>query len=247
MSDTLLTLKHSFYNELDSRAKDIAADIDTFSATTKILATIQTLYTSAQAERLFKSETFDCAYHNPITSEFEFLLARILGHYLLECELWLRRQQNKIAPDICLRHKGQPIAVIEIKSKAGWIQPFFSSEREKKDIAKFNAGAKYNPQDDIQKIRGQLLKYADSLGISNDKIFMLLPTLALVHRKKSPRQVEDYITDFSTNSHLPKENLILLSNNMSLDLAKESNPEAYMPTKQFESFAIGVKNKLLNA
>lgn len=246
MNDRLLALKEGFYKELDSKAKEIAGSIDSFNATLTILKTIRTLYTSAQAERLFESSTFECAYHNPITSEFEFLIARTLGYYIPGSVFWLRRQQNKIAPDICVRHNDKPVAVIEIKSKAGWIQPFFSSEREKKDIVRFKNGAKYNPQEEIEKVRGQLLKYSEKLNIGKNMIFMLLPTLAHVHRKKSPRKLDDYIQDFAKNSHLPKKNLILLSRNMNLDLDKNRDSYDYMPTRQFETFAIGLKEKILN-
>lgn len=244
MGSKILSLKKDFYNELDSAAKGIAAAIDGYSASQKILDTIHSLYNSAQTERLFKSNLFDCAYHNPITSEFEFLIARTLGYYIPESAIWLRRQQNKIAPDVCVRYNDLPVAVVEIKSKAGWIQPFFSNEREKKDAAKFKNGAEYDPKAQIEKIRGQLLKYSDKLGIDKKMTFMLLPTLAHVHRKKSTRKLGDYFSDFARNSHLPKENLILLSANMSLDLARKCSPADYMPTKQFEDFAKVLKTTI---
>jgi hypothetical protein len=65
-------------------------------------------------------------------------------------------------------------------------------------------------------------------------VFLLLPTLALVHRKKSSKTVDEYKAHFEQISGLSKENLVLLSNNAELDLSYGRGDLDLQPTDAFE-------------
>nr|HQU94003.1 hypothetical protein [Pyrinomonadaceae bacterium] len=137
--------------------------------------------------------------------------------------------------------QGKTIAVIEVKAKAGWIQPFFSAERYALDEAKFAEGGDLNPELLVQGVRRQLDKYRDAFGLSEGDVFMLLPTLALVHRKKSETDLGGYLTNFESNSGLPAANLILLSGNINLDLSYKIGE--LEPTDGFERLLQGLDSR----
>jgi hypothetical protein len=213
-----------------------------YSITEEILKAIITLYDSAKIEQYFKEDDlFDSAYHTPITGEFEFFIARILYHLsnVKKCnwKILLRKQENKTAPDIRLLKNNKTIAVIEIKAKAGWMQCFFSPERLDSDIKRFESHkSKLNPLDLIENQKNQLKKYYETFEITNRDVFLLLPTFALVHRKKYTTELTGYYDYFEHNSGLPKENFILLSENLHLNLSKPNpNGEGLMPTSNFEN------------
>lgn len=242
MKKKLIQLKKNYYNYLDKKARHVAFNLFKKRKITNLLLDyISELYDSANVEKDFSNKRFESAYHNPITSELEFLIARILYHYSnvnnLNWKVFLRRQKRKTAPDIRIDKNNKTIAIIEIKAKAGWIQPFFSSEREKKDVKKLKDGTgKYNPKDLIKRQKVQLSKYVKTFKISKEQIFLLLPTLSGVHRKNSNRKLSDYEDDFIRNSGLSKDNLILLSKNLSLNLSSECKRKDYKPTDEFEKF-----------
>ena len=235
----MLSYKKLYYDSIDKMAKKIA---DNFvaggSITQEILKFINELYDSAKVEQSFKSSSFETAYHAPISSELEFYIARIFYHLSeLERKKWkilLRRQQGKTAPDIRIEKGGKTIAIVEIKAKAGWIQPFFSEQRYNIDKERFENGSSFDPDALIVKSREQLTKYFQVFAITNDDIFLFLPTLALVHRKKYNTTLEEYRNYFSQTSGFPKENLILLSENKSLDLSLAIEGKELSPTRDFE-------------
>lgn len=235
----MLSYKKLYYDSIDKMAKKIA---DNFvaggSITQEILKFINELYDSAKVEQSFKSSSFETAYHAPISSELEFYIARIFYHLSeLERKEWkilLRRQQGKTAPDIRIEKGGKTIAIVEIKAKAGWIQPFFSEQRYNVDKERFENGSSFDPDALIVKSREQLTKYFQVFAITNDDIFLFLPTLALVHRKKYNTTLEEYRNYFSQTSGFPKENLILLSENKSLDLSLAIEGKKLSPTRDFE-------------
>ena len=235
----MLSYKKLYYDSIDKMAKKIA---DNFvaggSITQEILKFINELYDSAKVEQSFKSSSFETAYHAPISSELEFYIARIFYHLSeLERKEWkilLRRQQGKTAPDIRIEKGGKTIAIVEIKAKAGWIQPFFSEQRYNVDKERFENGSSFDPDALIVKSREQLTKYFQVFAITNDEIFLFLPTLALVHRKKYNTTLEEYRNYFSQTSGFPKENLILLSENKSLDLSLAIEGKKLSPTRDFE-------------
>ena len=208
--------------------------------TNLLLKYINELYNSARLDASFKNKNFESAYHNPISSDLEFLVARILYHYSiykkLNWKIYLRRQVGKTAPDIRIDKNGKTIAIVEIKAKAGWIQSFFSVEKFRKDMKRFKEGkTKKHPNELLKVVKKQFKKYYQEFNIKPDKIFVLLPTWALVHRKKSTLRVKDYYKEFAKNSGLPKDNLILLSNNLLLNLSSNSVKQ-YLPTDRFERF-----------
>jgi len=79
---------------------------------------------------------FESAYHNAISSDCEFLISRVLYYFAhfkkLDWKIYLRRQFKGTAPDIRTESGNKTIVIIEIKSKAGWIQSIFSKERYRK-------------------------------------------------------------------------------------------------------------------
>ncbi len=235
----MLSYKKLYYDSIDKMAKKIA---DNFVAgsfiSEEILKFINELYLSAKVEQSFKSSLFETAYHTPISSELEFYIARIFYHLSeLKRKDWkilLRRQQGKTAPDIRIEKGGKTIAIVEIKAKAGWIQPFFSEQRYNVDKERFEKGSSFDPDALIVKSREQLTKYFQVFAITNDDIFLLLPTLALVHRKKYNTTLEEYRNYFSQTSGFPKENLILLSENKLLDLSLAVEGKELSPTRDFE-------------
>ena len=235
----MLSYKKLYYDSIDKMAKKIA---DNFVAgdlvTEDILKFINELYDSAKVEQSFKTSSFETAYHSPISSELEFYIARIFYHLSeLEGKEWkilLRRQQGKTAPDIRIEKGGKTIAIVEIKAKAGWIQPFFSEQRYNVDKERFENGSSFDPDALIVKSRKQLTKYSETFDITNNDIFLFLPTLALVHRKKYNTSLEECRTYFSKTSGFPEENLILLSENKSLDLSLVIKGKELLPTRDFE-------------
>lgn len=238
-------MKKEYYSKLDEKAKayaELSKQGKPF--TSLLLEDIHSLYMSAKVESDFKDSRFECAYHNPITSEFEFLVSRIVYHRYPDLSVYLRRQVNGTAPDIRMERSGKTVAIIEIKAKAGWMQAFFSKEREAAYLQKLAQGkSNKDPRKQIAEIRNQLLKYSTSYKIGKDRIFMLLPTFALVHRKKSQRTMSDYLADFEANSTLSKDNLLIMSNNLRLDLGKEKLDQTRInPTDRMENFLTGLKD-----
>ena len=92
----------------------------------------------------------------------------------------------------------------------------------------------FDPNDLIKSMKGKFKKYSEKYGVTPNQVFMLLPSLMHVHRKKSHRKLKDYETDFENNSGLPKKNLILLSTNLLLDLSRPKKEKEYEPTTRFE-------------
>ena len=239
----MLITRKSYLERLDAIAESAAKlRTDGTEISELVLKTIVELYKAAKAESSFTNENFETAYHSPITGELEFLVARILYHYSsLNGRGWkilLRRQVNKTAPDIRVEVRLNTIAVIEVKAKAGWIQPFFSTERYAKDEAKFAEDGLLNPELLVQGVREQLEKYRGAFGLTENDVFMLLPTLALVHRKRSETDLGGYLKNFESNSGLPAENLILLSSNIDLDLSYKLGD--LEPTDGFERLLRGL-------
>jgi hypothetical protein len=233
-------IKKNYYDTLDHLAKDTSSSLTQgLPVTENILNAIIGMYSAAKVESIYEEKNrFESAYHAPITSEFEFYVARIMYHYSLmkklEWHVFLRRQLNKTAPDVRIEIGNRTVAIIEIKARGGWIQPFLSRDRYEADKRKLHAKKSlYDPDDTIRKLKGQLSKYGDCFHVPRDAIFFLLPTLTLVHRTKYPSKIGNYYANFANTSGLPRGNLILLSENLKLDL---SHPiiTNMMPTDAFE-------------
>ena len=159
MPKKLAQLKKDYYNYLDRGARHLAYKLVEKRPVTKLLLSyISDLYDSAKCEKFYVNENFETAYHSPISSDLEFLVSRILYHYSgkldLGWKIYLRRQYQKTAPDIRIDKNNKTIAIIKVKAKAGWIQPFFSEERVCKDIKKLNAGkSDYDPRGFARDVR----------------------------------------------------------------------------------------------
>lgn len=230
--------KHDYYLALDQTAINISNKyLEGKPVTELILNTILNLYKEAQVEQKFKDGSFESAYHAPITSEFEFFIARIFYHLSkkkkLNYQISLRKQKHNTAPDIRIDHNGRTILIIEIKAKASWIQPFLSLERYRYDRLRRASGkTDFNPDILIENLKKQLTKYRENFGLGKGDIYFMLPTLSGVHRKKSTAKLKDYYNYFSTTSGLPKSSLILLSKNQRLNLSKGDNE--FNPSDAFE-------------
>ncbi len=238
--DKLTEIKKEYYRYLDRKARNIAYNLVKLKPATKlILYYTQELYKSAKIESCFENANFETAYHSPISSDLEFLVARTLVHYSsikkLNWNVYLRRQVGKAAPDIRIDRDGKCIAIVEVKAKVGWIQCFFSTERYKKDLEKSRKGHPgYDPREVIRGVRNQFNKYIKTFHINRNRIFVFLPTLCHVHRVKSSLRLNDYRAQFAKNSGLPRKNLILLSYNLLLDLSSSLPRKEYRPTDIFE-------------
>lgn len=245
--------KKSFYERIDLKANKIAQKFtDGEKITYKILEEIIDIYDSAKVEQDFTDDFFETAYHSPISGDLEFFIARILYHFSkLNEQGWkilLRRQEKNTAPDIRLLKENKTFAIIEVKAKAGWIQPFLSPERIQKDKEKLLRGeSDFDPEILIAKTRSQLNKYYETFNIRHNDVFLFLPTLALVHRVKYSTELSGYYDYFSSTSGLPKENLILLSLNKRLDLDKlDKKTSDLQPTDHFEKLIDRLTNKKIS-
>lgn len=239
--------KYNYYKFLDLKAKSISEKLKTKSASIELLNLIIELYKSAKVELNFtNADEFESAYHSPITSEFEFAISRILFHYSkvnnLGWKVLLRKQIAKTAPDIRIEKGNKTLAVIEIKVKAGWIQPFLSQDRFDNDSLKYkNKKSKSNPVDLVEKLKNQLLKYKNVFDLEVENIFFLLPTLDNVHRNHYKKELLDYVEYFEKTSGLPADNLILLSKNIKLNLSEPGNNPSLEPTTSFERMLNTIK------
>ena len=92
------------------------------------------------------------------------------------------------------------------------MQCFISPETYKRDEAKRN-----HPERLIESHKKQLTKYRDTFGKCD--VYMFLPTLKSVHRRYYETTYEGYKNNFKKNTGLPKDNFIVLSNDLYLDLA----------------------------
>lgn len=234
----MLAARKAHYDELDRLAKRISEmRLDSTDMSEAILQTVIELYKSAKVEELFKDELFESAYHAPVTGELEFLVARIVFHYSRSkgkgWKVFLRRQVARTAPDIRIEVGPKTMAVVEIKAKVGWIQPVFSPNRFERDQERLASGdSKYDPAAVVKLSRAQLEKYENVFEISKTDIFLLLPTLAHVHRKKYNTTLDGYYEYFAETLGLPRQNLILLSSSLDLDLSKKISK--LTPTNNFE-------------
>jgi hypothetical protein len=242
------TFKRSYYKSLDQTATSIADSLSSEQkVTADILQVIIDLYKSAKVELDFAdTNKFQSAYHSPITSELEFFISRILFHFSeknnLGWTIYLRKQKGKTAPDIRIARKEKTIAIIEIKAKAGWIQPLLSQDRYDSDMLRLSNGkSKFNPDDLIASSKNQLQKYQNTFELDTEDIYFFLPTLCLVHRKRYDKQVWDYCGYFEKTSGLSRDNLILLSSNMLLDLSRANSTTQLQPTSSFERMIYKLK------
>lgn len=240
MMNNIITSKANYTQTLDSEAKKIAAIyLENKPITPELLEVVHDLYTSAKLDK-YDDDCFDSAYHNPITSDFEFIIARIIyhlsKHYNLGWFILLRKQKNKCAPDIRIEKDGKTLVVIEIKVKAGWIQQIFSDRRFNYDLERYNTDKiKIHPKEKVAEVKEQFDKYSELFGIDRKNVFVLIASLSNVHRKKEVKaDVNTYKRTFVRNAELGIDNLVVLSNNVNVDISKEDDLSLYEPSEDFE-------------
>ncbi len=235
----LVNLKKGYYNYLDGSARHLARKLEEKKPVTRLLlGYIGDLYNSAKLEKEFENENFESAYHNPITSELEFLIARIIYHYSqrkkLGWKIYLRRQKAKTAPDIRIDKDGKTLALIELKARVGWMQQVFSKERLGVYKKQYKQNGGIDPSDSIKVFKDQIKKHCVAHKVKKDQFFVLVPSISGAHRKKSGRKLEDYKKDFTKNSGLSEENFILLSGNIKFDAGGNWKRGEYEATNKFE-------------
>lgn len=258
MDNKIIQLKKRYYAYLDRKARNIAYNLSKNKNVTRLLLkNIANLY---QLEKLgtadFEEDNFEAGYHNPVTSDLELLVSRILFYYSKfkkqNWKIYLRKQgafnkTNKkrkvITPDIRVVKDDKTLAIIEIKAKAGFMQPFFSIERYKKDMKRMKENkSNYDPKLKIREAKNQLEKYSRECNIPRERVFVFLPSCGSFHQKNYTSKLEDYKKRFAKNSGLPKDNLIILSNYLRFD---PSNPpqsnRKYDPSNDFEKFIIRLR------
>jgi hypothetical protein len=214
----------NLYKDIDKKAEAVAKQYcEKKNITFDILKTITDLYKQEEEiKSVFKDESFEIAYHEPITSKLEFFLARIF-YYISsnkgeEWKIYLRRQRNRCAPDIRIEKNGKTIIIVEVKAKAGWMQSFISPEAYIRD-EKNNK----QPKEFVEKYKEQLKKYKKEF--ETDNIYMLLPTLASVHKKTYKTKYEGYKENYRKNTEFPKDKFVILSKDLNLNLAKKNIKE----------------------
>jgi len=227
-------------NKLDEKAEALCQEfVNTGLISQKLMETIREIYVSAKAETDKDNERFKVSYHTPITGELEFLIGRIMYYYLFDkagVKVFVRCQEEKCAPDIRITKNGENKAIIEIKATGGWIRPFLSKERFNKDTEKFmNGEFKTDPKDFIREQKEKLTKYQKTFKLKKEKVFFFIPTLGAVHNKNYKSKLPDYYKYFNEVSGLPKQNLVLLSSELTLGLNnKEVDLKKLSPINNFE-------------
>ncbi|OEH84280.1 hypothetical protein BHU72_10725 [Desulfuribacillus stibiiarsenatis] len=241
MTNSIIETKKAYNASIDQKAFEIAQKyVSDKKITIEILRAINELYQSAKLND-YDEVNFESAYHNPITSDVEFLIARVIYHIASFKDLYwkvlLRRQKNKCAPDIRIEHEGNTLFVIEIKVKAGWIQQIFSDKRVEHDKERFEKGLiDKSPERKIIELKEQFEKYQNAFDIKKNKIFVLIASLSNVHRKKYlDANIKTYKDTFLRNSNLPEQNLVVLSDNLDIDLSSEKDDSLYRPSEDFET------------
>ncbi len=237
-----LNLKKNYYSHLDKKARCVAGKLacNKKGVTELLIDDIIELYVSAKVEEDFHNKSFDSAYYNPITSELEFLIARILYHYSAIKELgwkvYLRKQYKKTVPDVRVDKNGKTIALIEIKAAIGFMQAVFSKKQYEKDLKSYKAGErKYDPKTGVKEFKAQIKKHLKAHDILKDAFFLFLPSLAHAHRKFYGLPVQDYEKWFAKCSGLAPANFILLSRNLEFYPSNNSTERTlYKPTSKFE-------------
>ncbi|TCK98052.1 hypothetical protein EDC19_0467 [Natranaerovirga hydrolytica] len=237
---SIIEVKEEYNNSIDKEAEKIAElYLKDNMITYNVLSFIHQLYSSAKLNQ-YDNEQFASAYHNPITSDVEFYISRIIFHIIKKKELnWkisLRKQKNKCAPDIRIDYNNETKFIIEIKVKAGWIQQIFSRKRYEHDMKRYEENLiDVSPDKRVTEVRNQFDKYQKAFNIGSSKIFVLVSTLSDVHRKKYDYlNVNDYKHSFIRHTDLPFNNLVVLSNNLNIDISKEENISIYEPSSDLE-------------
>lgn len=238
---SIIDIKGMYNSHIDATANGMAIQfVEGKPITIEVLQFLNSLYESAKLNQFNDFDAFESAYHNPVTSDFELLLARIIYHIAkIKGKQWkvlLRKQKGKCAPDIRIEHEGRSICVIEIKVKVGWSQDMFSNERYQYDLNKFGKDPnRSDPKIRIEKLSSQYSKYIDTFKVSSNEIYVIVGSLQNVHRKKNKGfDIDYYKKSFMGNSQLEYENIIILAHSLDRDMSKAKNTALLLPSDELE-------------
>ena len=226
--------KNIFYNrEVYEEGRTIAKNFnDNIRVSERVFSYIDELYQMEQmAESYLEANdfSFDSAIlSEPLASEIVFYISGILdnisGLKEKDWKILVRKRIGQLTPDIVITEKEATpteegfqrgvIAVIELRNEA-WVRQLIAEE---------------NPN--------YFQKYTDTLGVSLNDIFIIIPTLVtypiptLVTYPSSIRSVAEQQEILSQRTGLPKGNWVILSENRSI-----SNEESQMfLTINFDDF-----------
>jgi hypothetical protein len=245
--------------EQNAKKLDKGPGLNSTKVSEDLLWQISGIYLGAKVEnKMDKAQNFYAAYHTPITGDLELLIARTLYHYSqlkgLDWTIYLRKQVTKevgvLVPDVRIDKDEETIGVIEIKARVGWIQPFFSDEQFKAAKSRFDKrpDRAKDPKLIVTSSQEQLKKYIDGFHLrdsKNQKLFMLVPSLKQVHRKKLEKGnntdfYAKYKKTYAVNSDLEEESLVVLTKDLHYDAGmvdkKSSKPILADQTKVTQDF-----------
>ena len=199
--------KNGFYKEIYKEGGIIAKDFnDNISVSERVFSYIDELYQMEQmAESYLEANdfSFDSAIlSEPLASEIVFYISGILdnisGLKEKDWKILVRKRIGQLTPDIVITEKEATpteegfqrgvIAVIELRNEA-WVRQLIAEE---------------NPN--------YFQKYTDTLGVSLNDIFIIIPTLVTYPCIiiKSIAELQEIL---SQRTGLPKGNWVILSEN----------------------------------
>lgn len=241
MVNQLINTKLHYVEVLEALALKNAETLEADKGVTRSLVEqLDGIYKAAQVEKRYEDKEFyESAYHTPVTGDFEFLVARTLHHFGQKLNLgWkvsLRKQSAKAAPDIRLAIGERTVGIVELKTKLGWVQPFFSSQqREKDEKRRIDGKSEFDPKLWIEEWKKKFDKYEKVFKVRKEYVYLLVPSLHHVHRIKSDEKVPEYRQNFASNSGLPEHNLVLLSDDLKYDPGANKNNLPDGVTLEFE-------------
>lgn len=218
--------KNRFYKEIYKEGDIIAKDFnDNIPVSESVFSYIDVLYQMEEKVETYietNQFSFDSAIlSEPLASEIVFYISGILdnisGLREKDWKILVRKRIGQLTPDIVITEKEATlteegfqrgvIALIELRNQA-WVHQFIAEQ---------------NPT--------YFQKYTDTLGISLNDIFIIIPTLVICPRSiiKSVAEQQEII---SQRTGLPKGNWVVLSENRFI-----SNEESQMfLTTDFDNF-----------
>ncbi len=229
---------------LDNYSKEVANDFrNGESISHKMIQAIVYLYDTANIEKKINDDKYSSAYHPPVTSDFEFLLSRLIFYIgeLFE-KGWrvdLRRQVNKATPDIRISKDDCTLWILELKVSMGWIRSFLCPTFYEKKRQEYNTDKKkWNPDEFNKKQAKTLEKYINAFSITKERIFFVVPSLSSIHYRKLSKDltIEHYRNHFRDMSGLPFENLVIFNAALGQRLNNPSEAsEVFSPTRDLEN------------
>lgn len=219
MRNELIHLREQHIEILDNFSKELAEEIKKGNLITgKMIQVIVNLYDTAKIEKkINENNGFSSSYHPPVTSDFEFIMARLIFHvgkiFNKDWKVDLRRQVNKATPDIRISKNNNTLWILELKVSLGWIRSFICPTFYKKSLEMKNNGKNWNPDIFNKEQARQLEKYSETYSISKNRIFFVVPSLASIHYRRDSNGlvIDDYRNHFKSVSGLSAENLVIFN------------------------------------